>query len=133
MTVEEIIQPQDVKKILGKHLLTDGFDMVLDLNKSKGTYLHDSKSGRDYLDFFTFFASNPPGMNHDKIANDAEFVNKLGRVAINKPSNSDVYTQELAEFMESFSRVAVPSTLPHSFFISGGSLAVENAMKVAFD
>ena len=133
MTVEEIIQPQDVKKILGKHLLTDGFDMVLDLNKSKGTYLHDSKSGRDYLDFFTFFASNPLGMNHDKIANDAEFVNKLGRVAINKPSNSDVYTQELAEFMESFSRVAVPSTLPHSFFISGGSLAVENAMKVAFD
>ncbi len=133
MAVQELIQPEEVRKILGRHLLTDGFDMVLDLNKSKGAYLYDSKSGKNYLDFFTFFASNPLGMNHDKIAGDPDFVAKLGRVAINKPSNSDVYTEELAEFMESFSRVAVPPTLQHSFFISGGSLAVENAMKVAFD
>ena len=133
MAVQEIIHPNEVKKILGKHLLTDGFDMVLDLNKSKGAYLYDSKSGKQYLDFFTFFASNPLGMNHEKIANDPDFVTKLGQVAINKPSNSDVYTEELAEFMESFSRVAVPSSLQHSFFISGGALAVENAMKVAFD
>ncbi|MFY0683754.1 MAG: L-lysine 6-transaminase [Balneola sp.] len=127
------VQPQDVRKVLGKHLLTDGFDMVLDLEKSEGAYLHDSKSGKDYLDFFTFFASNPLGMNHPKIAKDDDFVAKLGRTAINKPSNSDVYTEELAEFMSSFSRIAVPDHLPHSFFISGGALAVENAMKVAFD
>jgi L-lysine 6-transaminase len=133
MAVKESIHPQEIKSILGKHLLTDGFDMVLDLQKSKGAYLHDSKSGRNYLDFFTFFASNPLGMNHPKIAEDAAFVAKLGQVAINKPSNSDVYTEELAEFMESFSRVAVPKNLQHSFFISGGALAVENAMKVAFD
>lgn len=133
MAVKESIHPQEIKSILGKHLLTDGFDMVLDLQKSKGAYLHDSKSGRNYLDFFTFFASNPLGMNHPKIAEDASFVAKLGQVAINKPSNSDVYTEELAEFMESFSRVAVPKNLQHSFFISGGALAVENAMKVAFD
>lgn len=127
------VNPQDVRKVLGKHLLTDGFDMVLDLEKSKGAYLHDSKSGKNYLDFFTFFASNPLGMNHPKIADDADFVALLGRTAINKPSNSDVYTQELAGFMKSFSKVAVPEHLPHSFFISGGALAVENAMKVAFD
>ena len=133
MAVQQFIQPEEVRKILGKHLLTDGFDMVLDLNKSKGAYLHDSKSGKEYLDFFTFFASNPLGMNHDKIAGDTDFIAKLGRVAINKPSNSDIYTEELAEFMESFSRIAVPQNLNHSFFISGGSLAVENAMKVAFD
>ena len=87
--------------------------MVLDLNKSKGAYLYDSKSGKQYLTFP--FASNPLGMNHEKIANDPDFVTKLGQVAINKPSNSDVYTEELAEFMESFSRVAVPSSLQHSF------------------
>ena len=84
---------------------------------------------KQYLDFFTFFASNPLGMNHEKIANDPDFVSKL-QVAINKPSNSDVYTQELAEFMESF-KSCVTSSLQHSFFISGGALAVENAMKVA--
>jgi L-lysine 6-transaminase len=133
MAVTQSIHPEEVRTILGKHLLTDGFDMVLDLQKSKGIYLHDSKSGRDYLDFFTFFASNPLGMNHDKLAGDADFVAKLGQVAINKPSNSDVYTEELAEFLDAFSRVAVPSTLQHSFFISGGALAVENAMKIAFD
>lgn len=127
------IHPDQVHKILNKHLLTDGFEMVLDLEKSQGPYLYDSKSGKQYLDFFTFFASNPLGMNHPKIAGDFDFVSKLGRTAINKPSNSDVYTNELAEFVSSFSRVAVPDHLPHSFFISGGALAVENAMKVAFD
>lgn len=127
------IEPAQVRQVLGKHLLTDGFDMVLDLEKSEGAYLHDSKSGKKYLDFFTFFASNPLGMNHPKIAGDADFVAMLGKTAINKPSNSDVYTEELAGFMKSFSRVAVPEHLPHSFFISGGALAVENAMKVAFD
>lgn len=127
------IHPDEVRNILGKHLLTDGFDMVLDLQKSEGAYLYDRKSGRNYLDFFTFFASNPLGMNHPRLAGDPDFVGKLGRVAINKPSNSDVYTEELAEFMSAFSRVAVPNHLQHSFFISGGALAVENAMKVAFD
>jgi len=133
MAKMKTIQPAQVREVLGKHLLTDGFDMVLDLEESKGAYLHDSKSGKKYLDFFTFFASNPLGMNHPKIAGDADFVSMLGKTAINKPSNSDVYTEELAGFMSSFSRVAVPEHLPHSFFISGGALAVENAMKVAFD
>ncbi len=127
------VSPENVRSILGRHLLTDGYDMVLDLERSEGAYLYDSKNHRKYLDFFTFFASNPLGMNHPKIAGDPDFVAKLGKVAINKPSNSDIYTEEMAEFMEVFGRVAVPDHLPHSFFISGGALAVENAMKVAFD
>ncbi len=133
MPIKKTIQPGEVKSILSKHLLADGLDMVLDLEKSKGAYLYDSKSDRKLLDFFTFFASNPLGMNHPKIAGDADFVAKLGRTAINKPSNSDIYTVEFAEFMDSFSRVATTDYLQHSFFISGGALAVENAMKVAFD
>lgn len=133
MITEESIHPSEVRSILSRHLLTDGFDMVLDLQNSQGPYLLDSKSGKNYLDFFTFFASNPLGMNHSKLAGDAEFVAKLGKVAINKPSNSDIYTEEMAEFMAAFSRVAVPGYLPHAFFVSGGALAVENAMKVAFD
>ncbi len=133
MSDKHTVSPKNVRSVLGKHLLTDGYDMVLDLEKSEGPYLLDSVSGKRYLDFFTFFASNPLGMNHPKIAGDDDFVAKLGRVAINKPSNSDVYTQDMAEFMQSFSRVAVPDYMPYSFFISGGALAVENAMKVAFD
>jgi L-lysine 6-transaminase len=129
----QLIDPKNVRPILQKHILADGYEMVLDLKKSKGAYLHDSASGKTYLDFFTFFASNPLGMNHDRLAGDADFVQKLGQVAINKPSNSDVYTEEMAHFVETFSRVGIPDYMPYTFFVSGGALAVENALKVAFD
>lgn len=131
--MSNIIHPKDVRPTLQKHLLADGYEMVLDLNKSKGPYLYDSTSGKNYLDFFTFFASNPLGMNHDRLAGDPDFVAKLGQVAINKPSNSDVYTEEMAHFVETFSRVGIPVDMPYTFFVSGGALAVENALKVAFD
>ena len=127
------IAPDEVHAILGKHMLTDGFDMVMDLNRSEGPYLFDSKSEKRFLDFFTFFASNPLGMNHPKLAHDEAFLDKMARVAINKPSNSDIYTEEMAEFVDTFSRVGIPEHLPYAFFISGGALAVENALKVAFD
>ena len=132
MSTQQEVKAAQVHKILQKHILTDGYDIVLDLEKSQGAYLHDAKSGDRYLDFFTFFASNPLGMNHPQLANE-EFRNKIGRVAINKPSNSDVYTEEMAEFVDNFDRVGIPDYLPYSFFISGGALAVENALKVAFD
>jgi L-lysine 6-transaminase len=132
MSITEDVSAKQVHNVLSKHLLTDGYDLVLDLKKSAGAYLVDAKTGDRYLDFFTFFASNPLGMNHPKIANDA-FRNRIGQVALNKPSNSDVYTEELAEFVDTFDRVGIPDYLPHSFFISGGALAVENALKVAFD
>lgn len=128
-----VISPSDVRPTLQKHILADGYEMVLDLKKSKGAYLYDSTTGKKYLDFFTFFASNPLGMNHDKLAGDPEFVAKLGQVAINKPSNSDIYTEEMAHFIQTFSRVGIPDYMPYAFFVSGGALAVENALKVAFD
>ena len=62
-----------------------------------------------------------------------DFLNKLSRVAVNKPSNSDLYTIEMAECVAMFKKVAVPDFMKHLFFISGGALAVENALKVSFD
>ena len=132
MSTNNTVAPAQVHDILQKHILTDGYDIVLDLEKSEGIHLYDAKTGERYLDFFTFFASNPLGMNHPQLANE-EFRNKIGKVAINKPSNSDVYTEEMAEFVDNFDRVGIPDYLPYSFFISGGALAVENALKVAFD
>jgi len=126
------VKPQQVHQILNKYILADGYDIVLDLEKSKGLYLYDSRESKKYLDFFTFFASNPLGMNHPKIAND-EFIRKIGTVALNKPSNSDIYTEAMAEFLENFDRIGIPDYMSYSFFISGGALAVENALKVAFD
>lgn len=122
----------DVHGILSTHLLVDGLDMVLDLEKSQGAYLYDSLHCKKYLDFFTFFVTNPVGVNHPKMLT-CEFLDKLARSAVNKPSNSDVYTVEMASFVQTFSRVAIPESLPHLFLISGGALAVENCLKAAFD
>ncbi len=126
------IAPTDVHKTLSKHMLADGFDMVIDLKKSQGAYIYDSRYGKKFLDFFSFFGSSALGMNHPKLAT-PEFMEKLAYVAVNKPSNSDVYSVEMAEFVETFGALAQPDYLPYAFFIDGGALANENAMKTAFD
>ncbi len=126
------VAPGDVHKTLEQNMLVDGFPFVLDLEKSHGSWLYDSVTEREYLDFFTFFASSALGYNHPALTSD-EFLAKLGRVAVNKVSNSDIYTTEMAEFVATFARIAIPASFPHLFFISGGALAVENALKAAFD
>ncbi len=126
------IEPSKVKDVLSKHMLTDGFDIIVDLEQSQGSYIVDARNGDRYLDFFTFFATLPVGINHPGMFED-DFLERLLRAAINKPSNSDFYTVEMADFVDTFSRVAVPETLPYLFFVSGGALAVENALKTAFD
>ncbi len=127
-----MIDPVQVHDTLRRHLLVDGFAFVLDLDASQGARLVDARDGSTYLDMFTFFASSALGMNHPELTDDA-FRDLLGRVAVNKPSNSDVYTTHFAEFVETFARVLGDPALPHLFFVEGGALAVENALKTAFD
>ncbi|MEW9551309.1 L-lysine 6-transaminase [Nonomuraea sp. NPDC050783] len=120
----------DVHTRLARHLLVDGYRLVLDLELSRGSWLVDARDGRRYLDFYTFFASAPLGVNPPF---DPDFVQLLGRVARNKPANPDMYTEHLADFVETFVRVLGDPDLPHLFFVEGGALAVENALKTAFD
>nr|WP_038552038.1 L-lysine 6-transaminase [Nocardia nova] len=122
-----------VHEILSGHILADGFDIVLDLRKSQGRRLVDARDGTTYLDMFGFFASSALGMNHPALADDESFRAELTVAALNKPSNSDIYTVEMARFVDTFARVLGDPALPHLFFIDGGALAVENALKVAFD
>lgn len=126
------IAATDVHKTLSKHMLADGFDMVIDLKKSQGSYIYDSRYGKRFLDFFSFFGSSALGMNHPKLTT-PEFMEKLAYIAVNKPSNSDVYSVEMAEFVETFGNLVQPAYLPYAFFIDGGALAVENALKTAID
>jgi L-lysine 6-transaminase len=127
------IAPSDVHHVLSRHMLADGYDIVMDLRKSKGSWVFDSRRGRNVLDFFTNFASVPIGYNHPRL-DTPEFREKLADVALNKPANSDIYTTYMAEFVETFARVAIPpSHNQHLFFIEGGALGIENAVKTAFD
>lgn len=113
-------------------MLVDGYPIVVDLEKSQESWLRDLVTGKEYLDFFSFFATNPIGFNHASMR-DEDALKRLYEVAVQKVSNSDYYTTYMAEFVETLSRSAGPKDLPHYFFIDGGSNAVENAMKVAFD
>ena len=127
------LAPDEVHDVLRRSILTDGMDLVLDLDRSAGSRLIDARDGRSYLDMFTFFASAALGMNHPALADDEEFRAELAAAAVNKPSNSDVYTVPMARFVDAFRRVLGDPALPHLFFVDGGALAVENALKVAFD
>lgn len=133
MSPRTTLSPQDVLDVLARHILVDGYHVVMDSEKSRGSYLYDARSGRPLLDFFTNFATFPVGYNHPKMA-DSEFRERLLRAALGKPANSDIYTSAYAEFVESFSRLAIPSThAGHLFFIEGGAMGIENALKTAFD
>ena len=125
-----LVHENKVKETLGKHILADGFDFVMDFEKSHGSYIVDRLTGKEYLDMFSMFASASVGYNHPYIL---EKANWLGKMAIYKPTLSDVYLQEYADFMDVFSRVGIPKELPYCFFVEGGALAVENALKTAFD
>ena len=127
------VSPEEVNATLSQHILADGFDLTYDMGQSNGVYIYDSKYKRRLLDFFTCFASVPLGYNHPKMINDEAFKHSLLQAAIANPSNSDVYTQQYAEFVKTFGAIGIPSYLPHAFFIAGGGLAVENAIKVAMD
>ncbi len=111
-------------------MLADGFSFVVDLDRSHGSWLVDSKDGREYLDMFSCFASMPIGWNHPEIV---QLEREFGRIAINNITNSDLYTSEMAWAVDTYSRIARSDCFNHMFFVAGGALAVENALKVAMD
>ncbi|NWG00900.1 MAG: L-lysine 6-transaminase [Thermoanaerobaculaceae bacterium] len=122
-----------VHDTLARHILVDGFHIVPDLARSHGSWLVDERDGREYLDLFSNFASQALGWNHPALG-DPEFRERLLLAALHKPANSDVYTSFYAEFVATFAQLAVPeSHAGHLFFVEGGALAVENALKAAFD
>jgi L-lysine 6-transaminase len=117
---------------LQSNILVDGFHIVIDLERSHGSVMVDALTGKEYLDCYSYFASLPIGHNHPKM-NDEAFRSSLMTAALSKPANSDVYSREFAGFVKTFREIAVPPEFRHLFFIAGGALAVENAMKAAFD
>ncbi|MFJ9538307.1 L-lysine 6-transaminase [Streptomyces sp. NPDC101225] len=135
MTVAAVstVLPDEVHERLGRHVLTDGFKLVLDPLASRGSWIVDARSGERFLDLYSFFASAPLGLNAPGIVDDPEFMALLAQVGANKPANPDVYTTHYAEFVETFARVLGDPDLPRMFFVEGGALAVENALKTAFD
>ncbi len=124
------MNPKDARKHIDKRMLADGMSQIIDLDKSHGSWLVDGRDNREYLDLFSMFASLSVGYNHPYVVKNKD---RLMSSAMNKPTNSDVYSVEMAEFVSTMGRVAQPEYLPYAFYIEGGGLAVENALKAAFD
>ena len=126
------IRPEQVVPELEKHILVDGFKLVIDLEKSRGSVLVDAVSGREFIDFYSFYASMPVGFNHPHFDRPEVEADLLAAAKI-KVANSDVYSTQFAEFIGTFHRVAGLASLNRYFFIEGGAAAVENALKAAMD
>ena len=125
-----MIDARNVHAKIGKHMLADGMEQVIDLKKSHGSWLVDARDGKEYLDLFSMFSSMSVGYNHPTLLENRE---RITDAALNKPTNSDIYSTQMAEFVETVGRIAQPDYLPYSFFVEGGALGVENALKTAFD
>jgi L-lysine 6-transaminase len=117
-----------VHETLAQHVLADGFPFVFDLYKSHGSYAVDRNTGKEYLDCFSQFASMPLGWNHP-VLQQQMLLNPA--VTYHKIANGDCYTEWYADFVEKFASWTPDHK--HLFFVAGGTLAVENALKAAFD
>lgn len=126
------ITPQQTWDILKDHILVDGFHVVCDPQASRGAYIHDAMSGEDYLDFYAYFATQPIGYNHPRMR-EPDFQARLLVASTTKVANSDVYTKYYGNFVRTLAEVAGLPGMDRYFFIDGGTLAVENALKAAFD
>jgi L-lysine 6-transaminase len=126
------IAPENVVSELEKHILVDGFKIVIDLEKSRGSRLVDAPSGRSFIDLYSFYASQPVGYNHPHFDKPEVEADLLAAAKI-KVANADMYSTQYATFVDTFARVMGLPPLNRYFFIEGGALAVENALKAAMD
>src|SRR5947209_9309968 len=126
------ISPSKVLETIEQHVLLDGFKVVVDLDKSRGSYLHNAVTNKRLIDLYGFFGSMPIGFNHPHF-DDPAVQRDLLRAAKVKIANSDVYSEGYAEFVDAFERVVGLPPLERYLFIEGGALAIENCLKAAMD
>jgi L-lysine 6-transaminase len=126
------VPPQRVIAELEQHILVDGFKLVFDLARSHGSWFVDAATGRELIDLYSFYASQPIGFNHPYFDRPEVKADLLAAAKI-KVANADVYTVQYATFIREFARVVGMPPLDRYFFIEGGALAVENTLKAAMD
>jgi L-lysine 6-transaminase len=126
------ITPQNAVAHLEQHILVDGFKIVVDLERSHGSYLVDAPTGREFIDMYSFYASMPVGFNHPHFDKPDVKADLLAASKI-KVASADVYSVQFATFVDTFARVVPALPCNRYFFIDGGALAVENALKAAMD
>src|SRR3954467_2814306 len=82
--------------ILEQHVLLDGFKIVFDDAKSRGSYLYNAASDSRLIDFYGFFGLLPFGYNDSDFAEPA-VQKELASASSIKVANSDVYSTRFPE------------------------------------
>ena len=104
------------------------FNIKIDFEKSKGSYIYDKNSKKQYLDFFGMYASLPLGYNH-KCLTSKQFNDEILRCAHTKVTNCEFVSSETEEFDKEFSEYCGKGIFSNFHYCSTGALAVEAAIK----
>ena len=78
------------------------FNIKIDFEKSKGSYVYDKNTNKHYLDFFGMYASLPLGYNHEAFKT-REFLDDIARTSHVKVTNCEFISQETEDFDKEFS------------------------------
>lgn len=135
--VEQLMQDLDQEQVLHQYnkIFRGCYDFLLDLPNSKGSWLK-TEDGRNFINFHAFFAADALGPNY------TPYVTRLLSLLMKHPSclvssrisNSDFPLREVAVSIMLFRQFTLKNEADwYLFFIDGGALAVENAIKIAQD
>tara|TARA_R110002124_G_scaffold116400_9_gene272880 strand:+ start:21703 stop:22890 length:1188 start_codon:yes stop_codon:yes gene_type:complete len=106
------------------------FNIKIDLEKSKGSYIFDKNSNRYFLDFFGMYASLPLGYNSPALTSE-EFKKEIIRCSHTKVTNCEFISSETEEFDIEFSDYCGKGIYSNFHYCSTGALAVEAAIKTS--
>ncbi len=118
---------------LARHMLVDGFDIVVDLKKSKGSYLVDAKDGQAVsrlLHVRRVIARGVEPSQDDVAGIPGEARLRCRQQTVQLRTSTPRNRRSLSKRSRGW---RCPRTCPHAFFVEGGALGVENALKAAFD
>jgi L-lysine 6-transaminase len=124
--------PGQVVAELEKHLLVDGFKLVVDLEKSRGSTLVDAATGKSFIDFYAFLCLDARRVQSSLFRGPGG-AGGFARGGQGQSGQFGCLFGSYATFVETFARVMGMPPLDRYFFIDGGALAVENALKAAMD
>src|SRR5262245_26948963 len=93
---QKTLSPSKVLEEIEQHVLLDGFKIVVDLDKSRGSYLYNAVSNKRLIDLYGFFGSMPVGFNHPHF-DDPAVRRDLLRSANVKIADSVVYSPGYVE------------------------------------
>lgn len=104
------------------------FDIRIDFMKSHGSYVFDKNTDDEFLDMFCMFSSLPLGYNHSIF--DGSFDEKIKFISRLRMCNNLFDSDELMDFTSVLKEIGVHENI---HFCSTGALAVESALKCAFE